>query len=245
MICIYNTNTDPYFNLAAEEYLLKNFQQNIFMLYQDEPSVIMGKHQNVRAEINLDYAEKNHIKVVRRYSGGGTVFHDLGNLNLTFIESGGNLNFDKFTTRMIDMLAKFGIRTETDSRRALNIDGLKISGSAQCVHKDRVMYHATLLFSSDLAHLISSLEGDPMELERTKSRKAYVSSVKSPVTNIIEHLEEPVDIETFRTAIMKYFIQSEVGNQSYSFTRQDIESIEKLKSNKYATKEWNYNAYSI
>lgn len=88
MLCIHNTQTDPYFNLAAEEYLLKNFKENIFMLWQNEPSIVIGKHQDVWAEVNLKFVQDQQIKIARRFSGGGAVYHDPGNLNLTFIETG-------------------------------------------------------------------------------------------------------------------------------------------------------------
>lgn len=241
MICINNTYTNAWFNLAAEEYLLKNFSEDIFMLWQNEPSVIVGKYQNVLAEINLDFVEKNHIKVVRRFSGGGTVFHDAGNLNLTFIESNTNVNFSKFTDRIIGLLSKLGIHAEPDARRAININGLKISGSAQCVHKDRVMFHATLLFSSDLNNLISTLEGDPQQVDNKEDNRIYVKSVKSPVTNILEHLKKPLDIEYFKKYIMNYFLNEMQGNKIYEFDRKDISAIQFLADNKYATQEWNFN----
>jgi len=241
MLCIDNIYTNAWFNLATEEYLLKNFSEDIFMLWQNEPSVIVGKYQNVLAEINLDYVQKNNIKVVRRFSGGGTVFHDSGNLNLTFIENNRNVNFDKFTDRIIRLLSKLGIHAETDARRAINIDGLKISGSAQCVHKDRVMYHATLLFSSDLNNLASTLEGDPKQLEDKTDNRIYVKSVKSPVTNIVEHMEKPLDITYFKKYIMDYFLGEKPGNKIYEFDKKDISAIGRLVDSKYATREWNFN----
>lgn len=244
MICINNTHTDAYFNLAAEEYLLKNSSEDIFMLWQDEPSVIVGKYQNVLAEINLDYVQKNNIKVVRRFSGGGTVFHDLGNLNLTFIEHNKNVNFDKFTQRVISLLTKLGIQAEPDVRRAINIDGLKISGSAQCVHKDRVMYHATLLFSSNLDKLVTTLDGDPKQLENKVDKRIYVKSVKSPVTNILEHLDKPLDITYFKKYIMDFFLSEKPGNTIYEFTAQDVSAINFLVKSKYATMEWNFDGKS-
>ena len=131
MLYINNPYTDAWFNLAAEEYLLKNFSDDIFMLWQNEPSVIIGKHQNVWDEINRNYIQKKHIKVVRRYSGGGAVYHDSGNLNITFIQNSKELASGIFTARLIAFLATFGIRAEADERQALTIDGLKISGSAQ------------------------------------------------------------------------------------------------------------------
>lgn len=240
MLCINNTYTDAYFNLASEEYLLKNTQEDIFMLWQNEPSVIVGKYQNVLAEINLDFVKRNGIKVVRRFSGGGTVFHDMGNLNLTFIEKNRNVNFDKFTHQIIALLSDLGINADTDERRAINIDGLKISGSAQCVHKDRVMYHATLLFSSDLSSLISTLEIDPKQTENIKDNRIYVKSVKSPVTNILKHLEQPLDINIFKKYILDYFLSKSIQNRNYQFTKEDISEITTLKENKYADPDWNF-----
>lgn len=240
MYCINNTYTNAYFNLASEEYLLKNFSEDIFMLWQNEPSIIVGKYQSVLAEINLDFAEKNGLKIVRRFSGGGTVFHDSGNLNLTFIENNKNVNFDRFTQRIIDLLSKLGVHAESDARRAININGLKISGSAQCVHKDRVMFHATLLFSSDLSSLITSLEADPAQAENTDDGRIYVKSVKSPVTNLQKHLDKPIDISFFKKYIMTYFLSENTGNKTYQFTKKDVVSIKQLEEEKYATKDWNY-----
>lgn len=242
MICINNTYTDAYFNIAAEEYLLKNYQKNIFMLYRNEPSVIVGKHQNVHIEVNTEFAERNEIKIVRRFSGGGAVFHDLGNLNLTFIETGNNLNFDKFTDQMINLLASFGIEAETNERRALTVNGLKISGSAQGIHKNRVMYHATLLFSSDLNSLVTSLDGNIFHVPDEKQAKLTVKSVKSPVTNIIEHLGQATDITDFSQAIIQYFTNQSTENSVHQLTPKDIEAINELRNNKYATSAWNYDA---
>ena len=145
MVSILNDSTDAYFNLAAEEYLLRSFGQDVFMLWQNEPSVVIGKHQNVWAEINPAFIQERDIKVVRRFSGGGAVYHDLGNLNFTFIESSRNADFDKYTSLMVDLLAEVGVPAEADSRRGLTVQGLKISGSAQCIHRGKCMYHATLL----------------------------------------------------------------------------------------------------
>lgn len=240
MLCIKNPYTDPYFNLAAEEYLLKNFKEDIFMVWQNEPSIILGKHQNVRAEVNLDFVKQKQINVVRRYSGGGAVYHDLGNINLTFIENSNLLDFDKFTDLTINILASLGVSAQADTRRALNIDGLKISGSAQSVHKNRVLYHATLLYSSDLKTLTESLESKHQDMEE-KSPRFYVKSVKSPVTNICEHLPSPIKIDEFKQSIINYFLENRVDNKLYRFNKEDMDAIELLKEKKYATTVWNYN----
>ena len=244
MLCIDNIRTEPYFNIAAEEYFLKNSEENIFMLYRNEPSVIIGKHQNVQVEVNTKFAEDHRIKIVRRFSGGGAVYHDLGNINLTFIESGTNLNFDRFTNAMIDMLSYLaGVDAKADARRGLTISGYKISGSAQGVYKNRVMYHATLLFSSDLASLTSSLEGDELFISDKKVRKLSVRSVKSPVTNVVEHLDSRIAIDEFSKQILNYFMTKSEGNSLHQFSEKDIIEIENLTNNKYSTHEWNYEAF--
>lgn len=240
MLCINNTYTDPYFNMAMEEYLLKNFSEDIFMLWQNEPSVIIGKYQNVLAEVNLDFVEKKQIKIVRRLTGGGSVFHDLGNINLTFIERNNNADFDRFTARTVDLLSKLGIEAQSDNRRTINVNGLKISGSAQCVHKDRVMYHATLLFSSDLKTLTSTLNSDPKQVENIKDSKIYVKSVKSPVTNILENLDQPMEISYLKEFVFKYFLNENSENRIYQINDIDTEAINILKDKKYATEDWNF-----
>lgn len=240
MLCINNTSSEAYFNLASEEYLLKNLSEDIFMLWQNEPSVVVGKHQNVWAEVNVDFAREHQIKIVRRYTGGGTVYHDMGNVNLTFIEKNSNPDFDVFTNKIIDFLSTIGIEAKADARRGLNIDGLKISGSAQCIHRGKIMHHATLLFSSDLARLTTILDSKYIEpIDSDTPRRVYVKSVKSPVTNISEQLKVRMGLSDFKQAIMDYFFNSSTVNSIYNFSNNDIEAINILKQEKYATQNWN------
>ena len=169
------------------------------MLWQNEPSVIIGKHQNVWAEVNMDFVRDHRIKVVRRYSGGGAVYHDAGNLNFTFIENSDNADFNKYLIQIQKFLIEIGINAEADERRGLNIDGLKISGSAQCIHKKRVMYHATLLYSTDLLSLNAALTSLPTQPnDVTSSRSVYVKSVRSPVTNIKEYVPDNMQISNLK-----------------------------------------------
>ena len=145
MRCFHNTFTDIYFHLAAEEYLLKQETDSVFMLWQDTPSVVMGKHQSVQLEVNREWAEEQQIQIARRFSGGGAVYHDLGNVNLTFIETVSRLpDFSLYLHRILDFLKLIGLPAKGDERLGIYLDGLKISGSAQCVHKNRVLYHCTL-----------------------------------------------------------------------------------------------------
>ena len=244
MICIDNPHTDAYFNLAAEEYLLKYFSSDVFMLWQNESSVIIGKHQDIRAEVNLDFAQSNHIKVARRYSGGGAVYHDSGNLNLTFIESSEKPDFGKYTKQILEILASIGIQAEADERQSIYIDGCKISGCAQFIRKNKALFHASLLFSSDLTNLTSTLNSLNKVPENGVQpiTKRYVKSVKSPVTNISEHLEDPLQLSDFKQIIWSSLLGTQVGNSIYTFSKEDVAAINKLKIEKYSTSNWNYNA---
>lgn len=206
MLCIDNPYTDIDNNLAIEIYLLKHFSEDIFMLWQSEPSVVIGRHQQVEAEVNLPFTQREHIKVARRFSGGGAVYHDLGNLNLTFIENGNKIHEHKYTHLIIRFLRTLGIEAVADERQAIFVGGLKVSGSAQSIYKNRVMHHATLLFDTDLEKLRRSLEGHPTE---EKGRIAYVKSVKSPVTNLKSHTT--CTLATFREKAFAYFLEAFSG----------------------------------
>ena len=187
MLIINRPQTDPYFNIAAEEYLLKQMDEDCFMVWQNEPSIIVGKHQNTLAEINYSFAKENNIPVVRRITGGGTVFHDLGNLNFTFISSGekGKLvNFKKFTQPIIEVLNQMGIPARFEGKNDLRVNGLKISGNAEHVYKNKVLHHGTLLFSTDLNFLKKAIKSVP---ERFQDKA--VQSVRSKVANITDFIE--------------------------------------------------------
>jgi len=244
MLCINNTYTDVYFNLAAEEYLLNHFTEDVFMLWQNEPSVVIGRHQRVQSEVNLAFVGEKHIKVARRHSGGGAVYHDLGNLNLTYIESSNNPDFTKFSRQMLEILTIIGIHAEVDERHGLTIDGLKVSGSAQYIRKEKVMFHATLLYSTNLDCLRFALDNLPAtsidNLEILQS--TYVKSVKSAVTNISEHLSQPLSINEFKNIIFQHYIDKSIHSKMYMLTKEDIEAIGLLKQSKYATSKWNFSS---
>ena len=243
MLCINNPYTDAYFNLAAEEYLLHSFQENVFMLWQNEPSVIIGKHQNVWAEVNLDFVRNHRIKVVRRYSGGGAVYHDAGNLNFTFIENSDNADFNKYLIQIQQFLREIGVNAMPDERRGLNVDGLKISGSAQCIHKKRVMYHATLLYSTNLLNLNTALTSLPTQQnDGVLSRSVYVKSVRSEVTNIKEYVPDNMKISDLKELIIDYFLNNEINNKIYTLNDKDLSAIKLLSREKYSTSDWNFNA---
>jgi lipoate---protein ligase len=238
MLCISHPNTDPWFNLAAEEYMLKNFSQNCFMLWRNEKAIIVGKHQNALAEINLDYVRENDIKVVRRLSGGGTVFHDLGNLNFTFIMNGGEgqlVNFRKYTQPILDVLHRLGVDASFGGRNDLVIQGRKFSGNAEHVFKKRVLHHGTLLFTSQIEDLENALRVNPV-----KYTDRGIKSVRSRVGNISEHLKESLSILEFRDAIMNYVVEKFPESIPYLYTNDDLAAISLLAEKKYASWEWNF-----
>lgn len=232
---IISDNTDAYFNLASEEYLLKHTQEEVTYLWRNEKAVIVGTNQNTVEEINTDYVKEQSIKVVRRLTGGGAVYHDLGNLNYTFIENNSkNFNdFQGFCRPIIKALQSLGIDAQFSGRNDMTIEGKKFSGTAQCKVQNRVMHHGTLLFSSITGDLINAL--NPKEL---KFVGKSVKSVSSRVTNITEHLTTKIQVLEFRDYIMKYLIGEE--GVITSFTLEEIKEINQLKDEKYVTWDWNF-----
>lgn len=238
MLCIRRKNTNPYFNLAAEEYVLKNIDDECFMLWRNEPCIVVGKHQNTLAEINLEYVKEHNIPVVRRLSGGGAVFHDLGNINFTFIKKDENenlINFRKYTEPILEVLKLLKIDAKFEGRNDLTIDGKKFSGNAEHVWKNKVLHHGTLLFSSQINDLSAALKVDP-----AKFADKAVKSVRSRVTNISEHLIEPMNVMEFYELIMNHIITTHPEIKLYEFTDEDNLKINQLVESKYNTWDWNF-----
>lgn len=238
MLCIRNDITDPYFNLAAEEYFLKESGQEFLILYINDPSVIIGKHQNAYAEINLDFIRDNNIKVVRRISGGGTVWHDHGNLNFSFIRNGkeGDLvNFFKYSSPILDVLLKLGLNAAFKGKNSIAISGLKVSGMAEHIYKNRVLHHGTLLFNSDLSGLSEALRINPM-----RYRDKAVKSIRSRTANISDFLNKKMGISELSDDIFNHIIELYPGSQFYNLSTSDHEAIQQLVREKFSTWEWNY-----
>lgn len=238
MIIYRNANTDPYFNLASEQYLLDTCEENVFMLWRNDKAVIIGKNQNAYAELDLDYTEKNGIKVVRRMTGGGAVFHDLGNINFSFIVGGNEnatLDFERFTRPIISALESLGVENVCLSgRNDILIDGIKISGNAQSQYNGKTLHHGTLLYSSDLSMLTGALKVDP---EKIKAKG--IKSVRNRVSNIKEHLSHEMTAEAFM-AYLEEYIRRENSCEIKNFSTEQTKGIEKLAKEKYSTWEWNF-----
>ena len=241
MIYIINDSQDPYFNLASEEYIMNTFHvdEKYLMLWQNQPSIIIGKHQNTIEEINNEFVQENNIAVVRRLSGGGAVYHDLGNLNFTFIvkASDNSLDFDfkKFTEPVITALNRMGIPAEFNSRNDLSIEGKKFSGNAQYIRKGKCLHHGTLLFNTNLDHLEMALR-----VSSDKIESKGIKSIRSRVTNIYPYIKKTCSIEEFKNLLYDQFCLINEEIQSIYFSENDIKKIEELANSKYRTCEWNY-----
>ncbi|NFT13725.1 lipoate--protein ligase [Clostridium botulinum] len=236
-----NKSTNPFFNLALEEYLLKNvdIKEDYFILWQNEPTIVIGKHQNTLKEINMNFVKDNNINVVRRNSGGGAVYHDLGNINFTFITKYDEkhlLDFKTFTNPVVYSLGKLNVKAELSGRNDILIDGRKISGNSQHIYKDRFLHHGTLLFNSELENLVKALNVD-----NDKILSKGIESIKSRVTNIKEHVKEDIFMEEFKEILIEnIFIWNKSSLKEYNLTSDHINEIEKLMKEKYMTWQWNY-----
>jgi len=241
MKTIFCQSTDPYFNLAWEEYIFKNIecQEDILLLWQNEPSVILGRNQIVFEEISVEYAKKHHIPIIRRISGGGTVYHDLGNLNFSIITNNYKdaiSNFKYFTEPIIDCLNELNVNAHLSGRSDICIEDQKISGNAQSYYQNRMLHHGTILFSSDLKRLSKIIKKSSNDIE------SYgVKSNRSKVTNVIDYLEQPMRIDEFKEVLMKFWLKTNQPLTKTLFLNElDIEAIEALKISKYQSWDWNY-----
>lgn len=237
MLVVDLKTTDPYVNLATEEYLLYHRKEDFFMLWQNEPCIVVGRNQNTLAEINHDYVTEQAIPVVRRLTGGGAVFHDLGNLNYTFIEADAKDKFGNyavFATPVLQVLQDLGVPATVSGRNDLLVDGKKICGNAQTMFHGRMMHHGCILFSGNIDHLTAALKVNPLKIQ-----SKGIQSVRSRVTNIAEHLSNSITVTEFRRLLLERMLSQE-GNALYELTPEDREAIDKLYQEKYSTYEWNF-----
>lgn len=238
MIYLESKSHDPYFNLALEEYVFEKLDQNeeYFMLWQNDNTIVVGKYQNTAQEINQDFVDENHIRVARRLSGGGAVYHDKGNLNFTFIvsEEGHGLQFRQFIEPVIRALAKLGIRAEFTGRNDITIDGKKISGNSQYVKRGRIMHHGCILVDSNLTNVSEALRPKEAKFE-SKSAK----SVAARVTTINACSPEEITVERFKKVLAEEVLKGS-GTKEYELSAEDLAAIHKIADEKYRTWEWNY-----
>lgn len=240
MILITNPGHDPYFNIAAEEFLIKNSTDEVLLIYRNMPSVIVGKHQNLLTEVNLNYVKRNKIPVVRRISGGGTVYHDLGNLNISVIKI--NQPFDKriefteFTKPIIEFLNTQGINAEFKGKNNLTVKGKKISGNSAHAIQYTVMHHGTLLFNTDLENLNKTISS---KTSGSISGPA-VKSIRARVANIADLVKKPISIEEFIEKLQFFLTDFYNISTIRPFFETEISAIQQLAEKKYKNWEWTY-----
>lgn len=241
MIFVDNQNQhDPALNLALEEYVLRQspLGEDLLLFYINAPSIIIGRHQNTLEEINREYVEQHGIHVVRRLSGGGAVYHDVGNLNfsvLTEYRPEKFSNFKIFTEPVVRALAKLGVAAELSGRNDILIDGRKVSGNAQYMSQGKMVSHGTLLFNADLSHVSEALH-----VQESKIASKGIKSVRSRVVNISEFLGKPMQIEAFRDHLLATFFEGEAQIPRYPLNAQDWQAVEKLANDRYRNWDWNY-----
>ena len=238
MYCITLESDDPFLNLAIEETLLKNSKEEYLILGINKPCLVIGKHQSAHREVNTKYITENNIPVIRRISGGGTVFHDGGNLNFAFIsrsEAGKQVDFRKYTLPVINFLLSLGIEATLEGKNDIKIEGLKISGNAEHVHRNRVLHHGTILFSASL-----ELLGNSIRKDKSHYTTRAVESNPSAVINLNEKLKGFKDIYEFKIAIMDYFLHNLSDAKVYNLSLSETADAESLATTKYKTWEWNW-----
>jgi lipoate-protein ligase A len=229
---------DPFFNLAAEDYLLHERKEDFLILSVNDPSVIIGKHQVAHREVNTRFTALRKIPVIRRISGGGTVYHDRGNLNFAFIrqsEQGRQVDFRYYTQPVIDFLGSLGITAVFGGKNDLTVDGLKISGNAEHVYRERVLHHGTLLFNASVDNMKQALRP---RSDNYSSRG--VESNRTSVINLSSKLKDIRTLEILMTLMAEYFKTRITGISPFSISTEETEKIKQLADGKYNSWEWNY-----
>jgi lipoate---protein ligase len=237
MIYIETDTHSSFANLACEEYFLKSkdLGDEVLMLWQDEPAVVVGRFQNTLEEINQTFIDEHHIQTARRISGGGAVYHDLGNLCFSFILPGvtpGTMDASRYIRPVEKALSQMGIPVMVAGRNDLTIDGKKFSGNAMALHKNRLLFHGTLLFDTDLDRLGQVLK-TPSDAIESKG----IKSVRSRVTNIRPYAPSGMDLRKFKQALKELFFEGE-PQVEYQPTSEDFAEIQKLVDTKYRSWDW-------
>ncbi len=238
MLNIFSPSNYAPFNIAMEEYILSNIDEDCFLLYINSPCIIVGRFQNTLAEINHDWVVEHNIPVVRRLTGGGTVFHDLGNLNFSFIMKGmaeSSEGFARYTAPVLDVLNDLGVPAILQGRNDLTINGLKFSGNAKLVADGKTLQHGTILFSSHVENLVAALKVNPL-----KFTDKAVKSVRARVTNVTDHMKYPMKLMEFIPLVRAKVRSMYPECRDYYLTDADKAAIQALVESKYDTWDWNF-----
>lgn len=230
---------DPQWNLALEQYVFDEMDRSrsYVMLWQNHNTIVVGKNQNTVNEVNSDYVRRHGITVVRRLSGGGAVYHDLGNLNFTFItdaDDSQRIDLHMFCIPIVETLRSFDVTAQISGRNDITVDGKKFSGNSQYVREHRVMHHGTILFDSDL-----SVVSEALSVDRDKLTAKGIASVRSRVTNLRPYLPQGTSLDDFKRRLLEYLsVESPVI--PHPLTAEDEKRIAEIRAERYATWEWNY-----
>ncbi|WP_298023134.1 lipoate--protein ligase [uncultured Dysosmobacter sp.] len=228
---------NPFYNLAFEEYVLANRTEGDYLLlWQNDNTIVIGQNQNAEAEINRAFVEEHQIRVVRRITGGGAVYHDLGNLNYSFITDAGEaerLAMERFTRPIVEVLRGLGLQAEASGRNDILVEGRKVSGTAQRLLRGRILHHGTLLFDANPGMVAGALNVDPAKFQ-SKSAK----SVRSRIGNIREFLPRDMDLPAFWEYLKAALAGS--GLVSAALSAEELAAVEALKASKYDTWAWNF-----
>ena len=243
-VILSDKNLSPYFNLASEQYLLEG-EGDVFMIWRNGRSVIIGKNQNAYSEVNVGFCEEKGIKVARRLTGGGAVFHDEGNINFSFVtdKTDEGIDFGRFIEPITDALSVFGIKAEKNGRNDITADGFKISGNAQTVYntpdgRKRLLHHGTLLFSADISDMTGALN-----VRKEKLEAKGIKSVSSRVRNIcdLDGYAGPRSPVEFMKELTKN-AEKRYGVKAVSFDADEEKIIHASEKEKFSTWEWNFGA---
>jgi len=238
MLYIESQDTNPHHNLALEQFVFEKLGgDNCFMLWQNNNSIIIGRHQNTLEEIDSDFVKENNITVARRLSGGGAVYHDLGNLNFTFITAADKqkgIDFSAFCEPIRKALCSLGVPVELSGRNDMTVEEKKFSGNAQYVKDGKVMHHGTILYDSDLQVLSRALKPPSDKIE-----SRGIKSVKSRVTNIRPYMKNDMSITDFWTALKNYFFEA-FDMREFTLAAEHIAEVEELRQKVYSQWSWNY-----
>jgi lipoate---protein ligase len=241
MTFIESPSTDPYFNLAMEEYVFEKMDKDeqYFILWQNDNTIVIGKHQNTAEEVNQSFVDAHNIHVARRLSGGGAVYHDKGNLNFTFIvdqDQAPDFNFKVFVIPVIEALKKIGIHAEFTGRNDLTIEGMKFSGNSQYAKKGRLLHHGCIMLDSNLTNV-----ADALCVKTAKYESRGIKSVHSRVTCINANTTTPITMENFKNLLKREVFAANTMH-SLLFTDNQLDEIQELRNKKYVTWAWNYGA---
>ena len=235
MLTIQNPSHDPFYNQAFEEYIYQTFlDDDIFLLWQNSPAVVVGSYQNICREVHVEALRQRGIPVVRRISGGGTVYHDLGNVNYTYIVRAGALDYDAVLSPVIAALNAIGVPARKNRTCDIAIGDLKISGSAQRMTKGRLLHHGTLLFSSDLSVLDQITTHRKNDCFQSRGTQSAICTV----TNIQEHLATPMTIQEFQAKLLDQMVPLDCPH--LTLTPEQNAEVCRLRDEKYRSWEWTW-----